>query len=108
MTKYIWDDWLPKLSSKDRMTDVTFDRSASSTPFSDMLGVDCLSKNTRQVELTTGNPTPLSSAMNWPVLGGTGEGHVELTTSNPTPLSSWMGWKLLSKRAYYGIAAHVQ
>ncbi|MBK1635665.1 hypothetical protein [Rhodovulum adriaticum] len=108
MTNYIWDAWLPKLSSKDRMTDVKFDADASSTPFSDMLGFDCLSKNTREVDLMTTNPTPFSTSMNWPVLGGTGEGHVELTTDNPTPLSNWMGWKLLSKRAYYGIAAHLQ
>lgn len=108
MTKYIWDDWLPKLSSKDRMTDIKIDRDASTTPFSDMLGFDCLSKTARDVELMTTNPTPLSSSMNWPVLGGTGEGNVELTTGNPTPLSTWMGWKLLSKRSYYGIAAHLQ
>lgn len=108
MTTYIWDAWLPKLSSKDHMTDVTLDKDASATPFSDMLGFACLSDTKTKTELMTGNPTPFSASMNWPLLGGTGEGNVELTTKNPTPLSSWMGWSLLSDRAYYGIAKHLQ
>ncbi|MBK5924212.1 hypothetical protein JMM63_21085 [Rhodovulum sulfidophilum] len=105
--KYIWDDWMPKLSSKQRLlTDVAVEGEGTTTPFSDALGFKCLSENsTSKTELMTDNPTPLSRQMNWPLLGGMGEGHVELQTSNPTPLSSRMGWPLLSKRAYYGVAA---
>lgn len=109
MTKYIWDEWLPKLSSKDRiMTDVMLEKGASTTPFSDMMGFACLSERDNKVELMTSNPTPLSAAMNWPLLGGTGEGNVELITADPTPLSSRMGWSLLSDRNYYAVAQHLQ
>lgn len=108
MDKYIWDNWLPKLASNDRiMTDVNFGKPGSSTtPFSDMLGFACLSeRKASSIELMTGNPTPLSDQMRWPLLNDAlGEGRVELKTDDPTPLSSRMGWSLLSKRKYYGIS----
>ncbi|MBN2905860.1 MAG: hypothetical protein JXJ18_04020 [Rhodobacteraceae bacterium] len=101
MTRYIWDDWLPKLASKDRvLTDMKFDGSGSVTPFSDMLGFKLLSENKSRTELMTDNPTPLSKQMNWPLLNET-PSKTELKTSDPTPLSSRMGWALLSDRAYY-------
>jgi len=106
--KYFWDDFMPKLASKERMTDVNFDRDKSSTPFSDMLGFATLSDRKSAIELKTDKPTPLSSQMGWPLLGGTGEAHVQLTTADPYPLSSRMGWRLLSDRKYYGVAAHQQ
>jgi hypothetical protein len=104
MDKYIWDNWLPKLSSKDRiMTDIKFDTESSSTPFSDMLGFKTLSDTKSRTELKTSDPTPLSSQMRWPLLNDTGS-KTELMTGTPTPLSSRMGWSLLSDRAYYGVA----
>ncbi|TCO70315.1 hypothetical protein [Rhodovulum euryhalinum] len=117
MTNYIWDAWLPKLSSKDRLlTDVDLGASKS-TPFSDILGFPCLSERTsfstqaydaKDVELSTANPTPLSSRMGWSLLGGMGEGHVDLKAVDPYPLSSRMGWKLLSDRKYFGVAETAQ
>lgn len=110
MTKYIWDEWLPKLSSSDRvLTDIDF-KGGSTTPFSDMLGFACLSeRKPSTIDLMTDNPTPLSRTMNWPLLNyDLGEGRVELTTADPTPLSSRMGWSLLSDRAYYAVAEHAQ
>lgn len=98
--KYIWDNWLPKLSSKDRiMTDVDFG-SDSSTPFSDMLGFACLSDRKADIELMSG--PVLSERMGWDLLReGLSEGNVELMTDQPTPLSSRMGWDLLSDKQYY-------
>ncbi|TCP42273.1 hypothetical protein [Rhodovulum marinum] len=106
--KYFWDDFMPKLASKQHMTDVNIDREKSTTPFSDMLGFATLSDRKSATELKTDNPTPLSNQMGWPLLGGTGEGNVDLTDVDPYPLSSRMGWKLLSDRKYYGVAAHQQ
>jgi len=104
MDKYIWDNWLPKLASKERiMTDIKFDENTSSTPFSDMLGFKTLSDSTSRTELKTGDPTPFSSQMRWPLLNDTGS-KTELMTDTPTPLSSRMGWSLLSERAYYGVS----
>lgn len=105
--KYIWDDWLPKLASKDRITDVTIDRSASTTPFSDLLGVATLSDRKSGIALQTGNPTPLSSRMGWPLLTDT-PSKTELGTGSRYPLSARMGWKLLSDRKYYAVPEHAQ
>ncbi|SIO23370.1 hypothetical protein SAMN05444722_0937 [Rhodovulum sp. ES.010] len=114
--KYIWDDWLPKLASKDRITDVNIDREASTTPFSDMLGFATLtsrtsysvqSHNAGDIELSTANPTPLSSKMGWDLLKDTGS-NTELMTDSPYPLSARMGWKLLSDRKHFGVAENAQ
>lgn len=104
---YIWDDWLPKLASKERITDVTIDRSASTTPFSDMLGFATLSESKSAIALQTGNPTPLSSRMGWPLLSET-PSKTKLDTGTPYPLSARMGWRLLSDRKYYAIPEHTQ
>lgn len=113
---YIWDNWLPKLASKDRFTDVRIDRTASTTPFSDLLGFPTLSTRTsfsiqsydsRDVELATANPTPLSSSLGWTLVADTGS-KTELMTDSPYPLSARMGWKLLSNRKYFSVAEHAQ
>jgi len=103
--KYIWDNWLPKLASKDRvMTDVDF-ATGSTTPFSDMLGFACLSDSSSKTELMTDKGPILSAQMGWDLLNNDlGEGRVELMTAEPTPLSSRMGWALLSDRQHYGVA----
>ncbi|ARE39641.1 hypothetical protein RGUI_1500 [Rhodovulum sp. P5] len=102
--KYIWDNWLPKLATKDRvLTDTDFGKpGASTTPFSDMLGFACVSTKKSNTELMSG--PIVSEQMGWELLNyDYGEGNVILTTGS-TPLSSRMGWSLLADRQYYGVA----